>query len=697
MQYKKVVLKKRMKAILLFVSYFYCISFSSGKLELQWENPRPTGDFLKKAVYALNKFYVVGSGGTLLVSSDGSTWENRTNPDLGTGYSNIFYGKDLLIIIGRNGALLTSPDGDNWTKQSSGTTNNLYGVAYGNNTFVAVGSNGTVITSSDGSHWSTQNPGTADSLYSITFGNNLFVAVGNNSTITTSSDGLKWRTISATLKWSASNDRYIKSITFGNNVFVAVANQGLIITSEDGSQWSTKVYTNELYSIHYLNNMFIIASDHWSLTSSNGYDWSSLGPINNEFTFYGIAYGNNLFLGVGSAGTLITSSDGINWINPQRKRMDIAAICYGNNLFVAYGHHFDTVYTSENGSEWIANAQNAVGQNKIEKMCYGIGLFVGVGHSTTGLIATSLDGRQWARYTGTIKYGLHCVRYINNKFFCVGDSGSIYTSVEGATWEAVPSTPTTQALGSIAYGNNTIVAVGMQGTILTSPDGTIWKQGNPGTTEDICGIQYGNDIFVAVGVRGAIFTSQDGINWTKQVSGMEQEEATLSAYLDWKTYGNMAFGNGIFAIVYFDGTILSSTDGINWIKNKIPTSRCLVDIAYGHNRFVAIGDQGYIVSAYIPKVPISRKYETNHLQNGNGIDISLRKNHLFVFSPCFDAHGPLTVTLFNLYGIKVHSSCQNKQNGFLIIPINTLPSGQYVASVTSGKNMLGARRIVLTK
>jgi pheromone shutdown protein TraB len=56
----------------------------------------------------------------------------------------------------------------NWMLRTSGTTNNLYGIAFGNNTFVAVGFNGTVITSSNnGVSWGPGTSGTTQTLLAV--------------------------------------------------------------------------------------------------------------------------------------------------------------------------------------------------------------------------------------------------------------------------------------------------------------------------------------------------------------------------------------------------------------------------------------------------------------------------------------------------------------------------------------------------
>ena len=45
----------------------------------------------------------------------------------------------LFVTVGESGTILTSSDGTTWTERNSGTSNRLYGVTYGNGLFVTVG------------------------------------------------------------------------------------------------------------------------------------------------------------------------------------------------------------------------------------------------------------------------------------------------------------------------------------------------------------------------------------------------------------------------------------------------------------------------------------------------------------------------------------------------------------------------------
>ena len=72
-------------------------------------------------------FVAVGDNGTILTSSDGTTWTSRTSGS-SDNFSNVHYTNELLVIRGDSGTILTSSDGTSWTSRTTVTSNDLYGV-----------------------------------------------------------------------------------------------------------------------------------------------------------------------------------------------------------------------------------------------------------------------------------------------------------------------------------------------------------------------------------------------------------------------------------------------------------------------------------------------------------------------------------------------------------------------------------------
>ena len=132
------------------------------------KNDTGTSNQLEGINYGNSIFVVLGNSGTILTSSNGTSWSSRTS-GTSNGLEQITYGNSTFVVVGSSGTILTSSDGISWTSRTSGTSNGLEGIIYGNITFVAVGSSGTILTSSDGTSWTSRTSGTSNSLQGISY------------------------------------------------------------------------------------------------------------------------------------------------------------------------------------------------------------------------------------------------------------------------------------------------------------------------------------------------------------------------------------------------------------------------------------------------------------------------------------------------------------------------------------------------
>jgi len=279
-----------------------------------WSAGSPLANDLRGVTFG-TLYVAVGAGGALYSSPEFNSWSPVTwtaqknpvasLPDLNAVHS----GLAGYLAAGASGTLLLSTDASSWTAQNSGTTNTLYAVASsGGNLYLAVGANGTIISSSDGKTWVTVNSGTTEDLFGLTYGNGNFVAVGANGTTLTSIDGTTWNTV------ASNTTRRLNGVTYGVNsttavaTFVAVGDAGTLITSTDGATWTvqTPIASSNLASVTY-GRQFVAVGDKGSLfTSTDGSTWqarasgtgSDLKSVARSITNYSV---------VGTGGTNLSS------------------------------------------------------------------------------------------------------------------------------------------------------------------------------------------------------------------------------------------------------------------------------------------------------------------------------------------------------------------------------------------------------
>jgi hypothetical protein len=251
-------------------------------------------------------------------------------------------------------------------------------------------------------------------------------------------------------------------------------------------------------------------------------------------------------------------------------------------------------------TDWIPVTNHPFGDGPINDIAYGNGKFVAVGRApkenggAKATIAYSTNGATWtAVEDNPFDTLIHAVAYGNDKFVAADSFAKMAYSDDGVTWKAVANTGVSWGanINAIAYGNNRWVAVGDGGTIAYSSNGTtwtawtgvadstIWKYTDSdgrSNRANIRDVAYGNGRFVAVGYEGKIAHSTDGASWTAENSKVG-------------TYGlfAIAYGNGNFVA----GSVITtySSDGVTWtLGTAAPLGLYgMWSIGFGNNRFVA--------------------------------------------------------------------------------------------------------------
>jgi photosystem II stability/assembly factor-like uncharacterized protein len=224
-------------------------------------------------------------------------------------------------------------------------------------------------------------------------------------------------------------------------------------------------------------------------------------------------------------------------------------------------------------------------------------VFMSAGTSSDGNTA----GQTWTAVSNSrFDYSIRTIAYGNNRFVAGGDSGRMATSTDGVTWTPVPDSKFgADDINGIAYCNNRFFAVGDDGKMRTSTDGTNWTAVNvyPGMILKADGVSrqpafnviaYGNGKFV-VSFNGYIATSTNGTTWT----------AVPDSKFGYDNISAIAFGNNRFVAVGDRGRIATSTDGTNWaaVSNSRFGTSSIYAIAFGNGKFVAVGDSGKMASS----------------------------------------------------------------------------------------------------
>ncbi len=159
-------------------------------------------------------------------------------------------------------------------------------------------------------------------------------------------------------------------------------------------------------------------------------------------------------------------------------------------------------------------------------------------------------------------------------FMALGDDASLYTSPDGQAW-LKHMVPTQHDLFGVVRSTPKVV-VGRFGTVLTSPDEVNWTSQISGYEGTIFAVAFQNGRYLAVGRSSGVgLTSNDGFVWTPIQADFE-ECKLLHEFAS----GELALGD--------NGTILFSTDGVQWVDVSTPLpGEDYVGIA-GWNTLVAL-------------------------------------------------------------------------------------------------------------
>ena len=247
-----------------------------------------------------------------------------------------------------------------------------------------------------------------------------------------------------------------------------------IVYSSDGITWSTSATlptTNYWSCVGYGTPggtpRFVICSygnpaSHAPIWSDDGINWSVGGGIYGNY--YGIAYGANKYVIVGSGGVAAYSADGKSWTDATIDNRSWRRVVYTGSRFVAvsidgYAAHSTDGITWTNATSGVPTAGQYYG------LAYGNGTVVAAEIGGAVIYSTD-DGSNWTLINPPEANAWRAVGFGAGRFYATAGGGPNRTmwSYDGINWTPQPSADDSKEWVDITYGDDKFVSVAETGS-----------------------------------------------------------------------------------------------------------------------------------------------------------------------------------------------------------------------------------------
>ena len=417
----------------------------------------------------------------------------------------------------------------------------------------------------------------------------------------------------------------LEAVAADGKTVVAVGTRGGAVKSMDGGQsWapmSPLINGNrarDMYGIATDGTRFVaIGSGAAVTTDLENWEWSS-----NFGNFrLGLAYGDGQFIAAGRSATVSVSTDGLEWSTADLPEgTSLEAIAYGEGVWVGAGSN-GRIVRSENGTDWIIAKPDNETEGRFRGVSYTNGMFVAGGDK--GMLYTSPDGLNWTRPPHESTTNLSDTIYFNEQYVIQDTLSSTQLTTDFLTFER-NRTGAFGAPNAIIETEGRLVLVGNSGMLATSDDGVNWNIRRETLGSDFDSLLFAEGLFVMNDQDGnRVYTSSNGAVWTQRHAS-EYFFASDFAYgngvfcittfdgslrsddgLTWEAYPfgfksrskALRFLNGRFVSVGFNAEVASSPDGITWTEHPTGSEALLQDVNYLNGTYVAVGPEDTILTS----------------------------------------------------------------------------------------------------
>ena len=411
----------------------------------------------------------------------------------------------------------------------------------------------------------------------------------------------------------------------GTNFYGSATSQGSLVTvaAAGGDTFPNFAWRNPLPAggtlrgVAWGNGKFVgVGTSGRVVTSTDGSSWTSAANLSGNISLNAVTYNTalNLFVAVGSSGDVYTAAGGdvTTWTKRASNTTDFLVGVAGgtasaNNVLVAVGSN-GRVITSADGVTWTA--QLLSGNPSLMGVAGAADLFVAVGNN--GALFTSTNGTAWSAATpatGLTTASFNAVRYLNSQFVAVGNSGAVMTWSGTGAWTAV--TGVNRSIRDIAAIGTTYIAATDSAVVVKGTNLAGWQNVNVSPFGVHYGIATNGTVFATVGAGGEIWSSNDATAnaWTSR--------GTAGGF--WR-FGAVEFLNGKFLAVGSSGAIYTSADGSAWKRESVPTGAWLNSAAYGAGLYIVPTTFGEILTSPDASTWTSRSVGDTVGNNGAAFD-----------------------------------------------------------------------------
>lgn len=363
--------------------------------------------------------------------------------------------------------------------------------------------------------------------------------------------------------------------------------------------------------------------------------WTWRNPLPQGNAINSIASNGTEYLAVGNAGTLLRSTNGINWQYDRFKdKYSFQSILWDGQKYVLIGNSYSAI--SENGKEFNVSIDTLI--HSPINMAFNGNTYVA---ACRGKLIYSKDGLHWKPVDFTTNRVIGQVIWSGDQFVVIGpilkspvldmDSLFVSTSKDGIEWSKkfVNLIYYSHPVDQISFNGENYTIAGYDGYVMNSTDLSYWTVDTIDEYDPISSIVWtGKNYLILTSEKSKIYSSLKGTNWEciDSVGGRQKTMCWVNNHAFIFQYGidqsangknwTHCLGDGIsigyvycfnwchdrFIALCSERKIVFSKDGITWscsdfnFTNETPYN-IFTGVNYFNNRFTAYTNLGHLYTS----------------------------------------------------------------------------------------------------